>query len=142
MNDTLKIALIVAISTTLAPMLLAYLNGRQRRQERKEQWDRDDEIDRRNRLYQEAIKDSVKASNQKLDTIKHLVDGNLTAAMQSELDATQRTLSICLELKRQALAHGEDVDPALNEQIKLAEVKISELSQKLAIRLEAIKSAE
>lgn len=76
---TVAVAVIVSV---LAPVLLAALTNRQRRQERLENWAR-----------QDAIESKQQQNSDKLDVIHHLVNSQLTAVMKGEAEAVARELA-------------------------------------------------
>jgi hypothetical protein len=83
----------------------------------------------------ERVAASAKATNNKLDTIHTLVNSNMTAAMQSELDATVRELAVMMELIE--LKKGMGTHPSVDTlaALKSANDKIVELGAVLRDRL-------
>ena len=77
---------IAIVSMILAPVMLSYLTNRQRRAEKREDWKRQDEVARRLEIAQ-------KDNTHRLDEIHTLVNSDMTAARQSELNQTRLTLA-------------------------------------------------
>jgi Ni/Co efflux regulator RcnB len=158
----LWIALIVALPSTITPMALSYLQAKARRKEkeadakaRREEkladWKRQDEVAKRVErvaLAQvevakkvEAVAEGASSRTAQLEklskgqeVIHSLVDGQLTAQMQAELD-TKMALLISLNevalLKKQAgVAPSEEA----TEIIAAMKASIAELKEKLASR--------
>jgi hypothetical protein len=75
--------------------------------------------------------------NGKLNTIHTLVNSNMTASMQAELDATKRELAMMhevIDLKKRA---GHDPTPGALEAITFTEGQIADLRARLDDRLKA-----
>jgi hypothetical protein len=85
----------------------------------------------------ERVAETQKETNGKLDVIHTLVNSNMTAAMQSELDATVRELAMMqevMELKRTA---GQEPSPETLTAVGATTTKIAELQATLADRAKA-----
>jgi hypothetical protein len=80
-------------------------------------------------------------ANGKLDTIHILVNSNMTAAMQAELDATQRELTMMREVIRLNKLAGTEATTDAAAALKATELKIAELRANLADRLKATEEA-
>lgn len=93
--SALFVALMVAASGTIAPLLLASLTARQRRQEREAEWERQDEIHARDKADRER---DTKEINGQLKVIHKLVNGNVTAYLKREYAGTVRELELMKEL--------------------------------------------
>lgn len=113
----LWIALIVAVSAILtgpiATAVVAWVTYRIRRRE--------------------AI-DLAMITNSKLDVIHTLVNSNMTAAMQAELDATVRELALMREVIALKSEHGRDPSADALAAIESTTKKIAELRAVLADR--------
>ena len=128
----LAVALVVAVSSTIGPLFLAHLTGRQRLAEKREEaaqrlaekhedWRRQDEVEAR---LLKANQVTVHA----VEEVRELVNGNLTAAMQSDLSSLRGQLA--LMQKMTALTGEVAKDPS----IEVIEDRISELSAQLEDR--------
>jgi len=122
--STIVVAAIVAFASPLGAVFLAYLTGRQRMVEKREDWRRQDEVAAR------LVKANA-VTDHKLDEIHVLVNSNLTAAMQSELNSLQGQLALMNKLS--ALTGETAVDPT----VEVIEARISELTAQLRDRYKA-----
>jgi heme exporter protein D len=90
-SDAVLIAIIVAVPAVLtsvvAPVLIAWQQHRNRLEEKREDRAREDEVAAKLQASQTLVSDRTDITNRKLDKIHVLVNSNMTAAMQSELDA-------------------------------------------------------
>lgn len=147
--DTLAVALLVAV---IGPLLLSWLNGRQRKVEKREDYVRQDEIaNRATEVAEQAKKAAVllvednrrvaktaaAAAQQtfgKLDEIHTLVNSNMTAAMQAELDATVREVAMMREVVALHKAAGRKPSAEAAAAIAATEAKIAELRATLEDR--------
>lgn len=127
--STVIVALIVAFGTTVGPLFLAHLTGRQRLKEKHEDWRRQDQVAAR------LLAANAKTDD-KLDEIHVLVNSNLTAAMQSELNALRTQLVLVGKL---VALTGEAADYPTTECI---ETRINELAAQLTDRYNAQASLE
>lgn len=93
------VAVMVALASTVSPVVLAIITGRQRRLERQAEWARQDAIHQRDRDESRANHEQV---NGQLKVIETLVDGNLTATLQAEHDGAVREVMLMRELGRPA----------------------------------------
>jgi hypothetical protein len=73
----------------------------------------------------------------KLNTIHTLVNSNMTASMQAELDATVRELAMMHEVIDLKRINGHDPTPAALEAVAFTEGKIADLRARLNDRLVA-----
>jgi hypothetical protein len=125
----------VAIFTSItAPLVLAYLTAVQHRRDREADWARQDRLAARTAA-------TLTETNSKLDTIHVLVNSNMTAAMQSELDAIQRELAMMREVTALNLAAGREPTPESLGAIQATEAKIAELTAELTARRTAATEA-
>ncbi len=85
----------------------------------------------------ERVAESTKITNAKLDTIHTLVNSNMTAAMQAELDATVRERAVIIELVNLKKNIGQENTVEALAALKAAEEKIEELTAVLSDRLRA-----
>jgi hypothetical protein len=147
--NSVLIVLVGAISGCLGPLLLAWLLGRQRRRERAEDYARQDEVAAKVSEVADATKATAVAAeasnvlavktaeitNGKLDVIHVLVNSQMTAALQSELDATIRELAMMREVVALHVAADQDPTVGALAAIDATEAKIVELRSVLADRL-------
>jgi D-arabinose 1-dehydrogenase-like Zn-dependent alcohol dehydrogenase len=75
---------LVAIASTVSPLVLAVITGRQRRLEKQQDWARQDQVRQRDRAEQQ---EDTRRLEGKVDVIHELVNSDKTAALQSELVA-------------------------------------------------------
>jgi len=143
--ESVLIAFIVAVASMLSSLLLATLTNRQRRREKLEDYARQDAVaDKAAEAAKlllaanERVAETAKITNGKLDVIHTLVNSNMTAAMQSELDATVREHAMMVEvvaLKRNA---GQEPNVTSLAAIEATERKIAELQAALRDRLKQV----
>ena len=156
--DTLLVALVVAV---IGPVLLAYLTNRSRRQDKQEDWARQDAVaaqaaeaarlllERQDAVAAQAreaarllldsnerVAETAAVTNGKLDVIHTLVNSNMTAAMQAELDATTRELAMMREVIALNKAAGRQPSTDALAAIESTTHKIRELEAALADRLQ------
>ncbi len=137
-NTAVLTALIVAIptvlSSTFVPLTYAWMTNRARQQEKREDFARQDVVAARLLAANERVANDTKVTNTKLDTIHTLVNSNMTAAMQAELDATTRELAVIRELiaVKQGIGQSPSVDALAAE--RAAHDKIAELTVVLTDR--------
>ena len=144
--STIAVAAIVAFASPLGAIFLAYLTGRQRQAEKRddalrrltekrEDWRRQDEVADRllkaNSKVADRLLEANSKTDDKLDEIHVLVNSNLTAAMQSELNSLHGQLALMNKVS--ALTGETAVDPT----VEVIEARIKELSAQLKDRLEA-----
>lgn len=147
--STLVVALFVAV---IGPLLLSWLNGIQRRKEKIEDYARQDEVaDRATAVAEQAataaqllVEDNKRVALAaagaadktfgKLDEIHTLVNSNMTAAMQAELDATVREVAMMREVGALHLAAGRDPSAEAEAAIVATEGRIAELRSALEDR--------
>ena len=152
MADDLWLAFFVAASTAISPMIMAWLTNRNRRLERMEDYARQDLVaERADKVAEAAAKKAAEAANlllaanervaetaiatnQKLDVIHTLVNSNMTAALQSEFEATSRELSMMREVIDLKRIGGHEPTIASLAAIEATEIKLQELEAVLADR--------
>lgn len=149
MNVTILVAVAIFSSIT-APLILSLMQGRQRRKDKEEDWERQDRLAKAAHetaiLAANSLADSSKEiaavareqfeiTDNKLDVIHQLVNSNLTAAMEGEMEALvgQRALMVeMLDLK--ATSGQPDVSPETKKVLYQIDLKIAELRIALADR--------
>jgi replicative DNA helicase len=148
--NSLLIALVVAV---IGPIILSWLNGRQRKAEKILDWARQDDVAAEAKRQQgevaaqaaeaarlllaenKKVAHTAAETNEKLDVIHTLVNSNMTAAMQSEYDATVRELAMMREVVALKKAAGEQPSPEAVAAIDATEQKIAQLAAELSDRL-------
>jgi len=145
--------LIALLATVISPAILAiisnYLSARQRRAEKKFDWDREDEVARKAeeaaRLLlaaNERVAKTAAVTNGKLDQIHTLVNSNMTAAMRETLAATIEKLSLMRQIVDRDKADNIKVLPEALQAIRDVEIKIGELTSTLNDRLRQTQLAD
>lgn len=148
MADQIWLALIVAVPAivtgAIAPLATVLITNRSRRKDKEQDWARQDAVAAQAREAARLLLDAnervaatTQVTNAKLDVIHTLVNSNMTAAMQAELDATVRELAMMgevIELKR---ANGHEPSVNTLATFKATELRIGELKATLADRLKA-----
>lgn len=143
--DTVYIAAIVAVASAITsmtgPILLSALAGKQRREEKAQDWARQDMVadkaaEQAKLLVesQRALLTATKGTHEKLDVIHALTNSTLTIAMQAEYDSMTRELAMMhevLELKR---VGGQEPSEHTKEAIVVTEAKLKDLGEKLVVR--------
>lgn len=140
--DTIIIACIVAV---IAPSVLAIGNSRIQDKRQEKQWARDDALEARRLLREEAFEKatelSLKKNSEKLKSIENetkiihsLVNSELTRAYESDLtavieskEAIQKVIDITIKL-------GNDPDPIDLRDLVIKETRISELEHIISSR--------
>lgn len=147
--DAFAVALLVAFTSIVSPMLLAWLTNRQRRQEKIEDYARLDVVAAQAAEAARLLVQTNKAvaevgaqaaiaaqgTNDKLDTIHVLVNSNMTAAMRAELDARKAQLVVMEEMMALNLGVGREPSPAATAAIDGLAHQIDELAANLDDRL-------
>lgn len=154
----LVITILVAIfASVTAPLILAYRTERMHREDRQADYARQDEVAERAASAstallkeQRLIASGTKEANGKLDhldlqtkRIHTLVNSDMTAARQSELDQTRAMAAVLRRVIAVATAAKEqEPDPADVEALERAEKRIEELRAILADRLHQAREVE
>ena len=126
------VAIIVAV---IGPMLINAMNNRQRREERQEDKRQRDEV------AQRLVKMDNKVGG-KLDVIHTLVDGSMTAAMHSELNATVRELAMMNEVIDLKRANGHEPTQETLTTLEATQTKIDDLYMSLSARERQVELSE
>jgi hypothetical protein len=148
----LLVALLVAV---VGPFLLTWLTGRQRRAEKMQDYKRQDEVAERAALVAEkaeqaaqllvednkrvaslAAAAALKTTGQ-LEKIHTLVNSNMTAAMQAELDATTREAAMMRIVIGLRAEKGDPPSPDATAALARTDQRIGELRAALEDRHEA-----
>lgn len=143
------VALIVGGCGVIGQLLVNYQNARQRSKDRQEDWKRQDEVASKaeraaERLLaqNERVAESTKEAKQVIDEIHILVNSNMSAALQSELDETVRGLAVLRELTGWKDAAGHPPTKATLETIEEMEQKIKDLQVVVADRQDRNRAVE
>lgn len=158
---------LAVVAAVVGPLLLAHLQGRQRMQEKMEDWRRQDVVaERAAEVAQklltkqeetaaktreaasllvknnEVVAKTARVTNEKLDVIHTLVNSNMTAALQAELDATRAQTVLMRELISFKVAQGQEPSKDASAALQLLEEKVQKLAANLADRLQQTKVAD
>lgn len=132
------IALAIFLSlliSTFTTVFMAWLLNKSHKEERKIDMDRQDRV---------AIQvvNASDITNEKLDTIHILVNSNMTAALQAELDATIRELAMMKEVIALNRAAGRAPSNEASKALEMTQAKIRELTAQLNDRLRQTRIAD
>lgn len=165
------VAILGPIAVAIGAVVQIHFTGKQRRQEKAEEaalrrqekledWARQDAVAERLSNRQDAIaaqtqetaelllqnnKDvaiTARAANTKLDVIHTLVNSNMTAALQGELDSARANLATLRELIGLRVAQGQEPDEDTRVALKALEDKVGRLAANLHDRIEQTKVAD
>lgn len=138
-----EVIVVAVIVSVIAPMVVGVMTNRQRRAEKREDWARQDAVAAQAaqaaRLLlaeNEKVREAAESTQQKLDVIHVLVNSNMTAAMQAELDATRRDLVSLREVARLNEEAGRPMTEDAGAVIAETEQRIAKLAADLRDRLE------
>ena len=142
MMETIVIAAIVAFSSMISPLILASLTNKQRREEKIEDYRRQDEVALRLKnaanlqiASNKIVAEAAVSVNNKLDVIHTLVNSNMTSAMQAEYDAVVRELALMNEVISLHRAEGREPSEEALAALDTTKSKIGELKITLDERL-------
>jgi hypothetical protein len=158
---------VALFASVTAPLIVVYLTARQRHREKQQDYDRQDEVARRaedvaraaqgvakqaaeaatllvdsNERVAVAAREQAKVTNGKLDAIHTLVNSNMSAAMQSELDATVRDLAMMREVIALRATAGREPTAEILSAVSATEDRIAELRAVLADRAQQTEIAD
>ena len=145
--------LIALLATVISPAIMATISNvlmsRQRRFEKKLDWEREDKVAgiaaNAARLLvanNELVAKTSAVTNGKLDQIHTLVNSNMTAAMKAELEATIEKLKLMRQIVARDKADNIKVLPEALAAIRSVESKIGELTATLNDRLRQTQLAD
>lgn len=117
----------VLIVALVAPAFMAWLTGRQTRKSKEADWARQDLVAERAAEAAAAMLEAAAEGARKLDEIHGLVNSAYTAALQSELNATERERASLMEVIALRRAAGEEPSAESLAVIETAIAKIAEL---------------
>jgi hypothetical protein len=127
-------AVLAIFASITAPVILANRTAAMHREDRLADWARQDRI-------AAAAARAAEKTNGKLDVIHTLVNSNMTAAMQAELDAIRREIVMMREVVALNLAAGREPTVEALAAIEDTAVKITALEAQLADRATAAENA-
>jgi len=122
--DLVIIVMSMVAGSIISPFVLSKIQNRQRKIEREEDF-------RRQNKVADLLEEVNNTTTYKLDSIHILVNSNMTAAMQSELDAITRELAMMKEVIALNRAAGREPSIEAVEALQLTEIKIDELAAQL-----------
>jgi hypothetical protein len=129
------VAAIAVFTSLTAPLLLAWRTERMHRRDRLDDWARQDRLAAgAARAARAAAAATAAVTNEKLDVIHGLVNGNLTAAMQAELDALRVSAAMMHEVMALRQAAGQEPSADAAAALAATEAKIASLTAALAER--------
>jgi len=141
-DNELALAGIVAVSSAVAPLLVTIVTSYTRRRERAQDYERQDAVAAQVKKAAESLVQSnavvaatAEVTNKKLDVIHILVNSNMTAAMQAELDATVREIAMMREVIALNRSAGREPHEEAVAAVEATEHKINELRANLSDRL-------
>lgn len=145
-------AVLAIFASITAPMILAWRTAVMAREDREADWARQDKIAAEAKAASENVTAQLQAAeehasaaeektHEKLDIIHVLVNSNMDAAMQAELDAVRRELAMTREVVALTRAAGREPTVKLLGAIEAAELRITTLEAQLAERKKAAREA-
>ena len=145
--ETVSLILVIIVgifSSITAPLMLAHRTEKIHVRDRQADWQRQDEVAARAveaaqllLANNERVAAQQQVTNKKLDVIHVLVNSNMTAAMQGEMDATQRELAMMKEVMDLKTAAGLSPTVEAAAAMEGAREKIRELAAALVDRAAA-----
>src|SRR6478609_5634138 len=102
------IPLMTPLAAVVAPLLLAWLLGKQRTRERIEDYKRQDQVAEQVAQVAKNAKITTDSTDKQLRQIHTLVNSDMTAARQSELEQTRLTLTMLKRLVENESPNAED----------------------------------
>jgi hypothetical protein len=139
-DPSVQIAMIVAVFGFVGPVIMSLVTYWVHRNETLRDYARQDEVAAKLLVSNERVaataKTASEGTNSKLDMIHTLVNSQMTAALESELAATQRELAMMREVisLKSAAGHAPNIE-TLSE-IKAIEGKVVELTSRLSDRFD------
>jgi len=145
MGENVALALIVAASTVGSPLLMAWLQGRNLRKVKEQDYARQDVVAERLFEQQEKVSARLLVNNTlvavtssetlgQLKVIHGLVNSQMTAALQSELDTRRHAQVLMMEVVDLKRASGHEPAEATLQESVVNGAKIAELERTIAER--------
>jgi uncharacterized membrane protein len=128
-------AVLAIFASITAPVILMNRTAAMHREDRLADYARQDAIAL-------AARTASEKTNEKLDVIHTLVNSNMTAAMQAELDAIRREIVMMREVVALNLAAGREPTVEALAAIEATKLKITALEAQLAYRAAAVEAAD
>jgi hypothetical protein len=145
---TLIVGIIVALGAIVSPFITAFMTNRNAARIKLADYAREDAVADKAALVAKAAQEAAHAAasiatiqGAKLDQIHTLVNSNLTAAMQDQLDARHATLALLKEAVDAKHAAGLTATKETFGAIESNTAKVEELTAQLADRLKQTKEA-
>ena len=130
------ISAVLAIFTSItAPIILSMRTERLHRADQERQFAREDHLE-------SLMKQNARNVSAKLEQIHTLVNSEMTAARQNELDQTRAMLSVLQRVVAKAYEKGIEPEPEDLQGIKTTRARVSELESILADRLVQLRLME
>lgn len=146
MNQAVTLGIVVAFAGMIGPVLLAIVGSRSRRAEKEQDWAREDEVAARAAKTAAALLAAtdrtgakVEQVDGKVDVIHTLVNSGMTAAIESELEATVLSLASMREVAALRKETGRKPSTSTLAAIKAAEQRLALLRKTLAERAKQAK---
>jgi hypothetical protein len=147
------VSIVASVGAVCGPIVMAWLVNRNARLMKAADYERQDEVAARLNARQDEIaalaamatraqEQAAKMQSAKLEQIHSLVNSNLTAAMQDQLDTRQANLVLLTQALETRTRDGLPIDPQAAETLAATKVKIAELSAQLADRKRQTVEAE
>jgi len=119
MVDTWLVFGAVVVTSIVAPVVLTFFTGHQRREDKREDWARQDQVKADLMAENKRVADVLQAENrkvmessqltqEKLNEVHTLVNSNLTAELRDGRDSTQRILALMGEVIELRRASGKE----------------------------------
>lgn len=140
-SESIQVLLLAVVISVIAPLVLSWMTNRNIRSMKQLDWNRQDAVAEQVKLAATALIESnrnaevnsLKVQGQ-LTAIHTLVNSNLTASLQGELNSTIRELAGLREIVVLTKAAGRDAAAETLAAIALADSKIAELQTTLIDR--------
>jgi uncharacterized membrane protein len=144
--------ILAIFASVTAPLILMNRTAAMHREDRLADWARQDavaaeakaaaaKVAAQLQVVDQRVAEKADATNDKLDVIHTLVNSNMTAAMQAELDAIRREIVMMREVVALNLAAGRQPTVEALAAIEATQVKITTLEAQLADREIAARNA-
>jgi hypothetical protein len=145
-------AVLAIFASVTAPLILAHRTEVMHREDRLADYQRQDrmaaearaaaeEVANQLQVVNKRVNTTAEETNGKLDVIHTLVNSNMTAAMQAELDAIRREIVMMREVVALNLAAGREPTVGALAEIEATDEKIRKLEVQIADRVIAAENA-
>lgn len=133
-SDTVVVAAIVAVSSTCAPLFLAYLTAQQRRKERREDFERQDKVAQRAAIVAKNLMDFNRSIVSAADDVGMNLDGQMRESLRSEIEAIERQLALAQEVLQLRIEAGNEPSDDSLRAIRFTKDRLEMLKAQLAAR--------